>query len=329
MILVVLTALTALVACMDRAVSNTATDGAATVVIDQRFARGREIYNYRCYFCHGYAGDAKTVAAGQLSPPPRDFHTATAATLPHAAIMSAVAMGRPGTAMKSFAAVLNTADTDAVAHFVSEAFVVNKRTNTHYHTSENGWDDHQRYAAAFPFARGELPVDGSVEQLNESEIRGRELFLRACITCHEPNAKKRSSNAWQIYPVSYPPDSYLLTEYGVVPPSSSIDPHHAHERAPKLTGASAATLRGESLFQKNCAHCHAADGSGRNWIGSFLEPQPPSLHLRDGKHRGREALVTVIRDGIPDSAMPAWRNVLASAEINAIAAYVERAFPMP
>ena len=35
--------------------------------------RGRAIYNFRCYFCHGYAGDARTLAAGMLSPSPRDF----------------------------------------------------------------------------------------------------------------------------------------------------------------------------------------------------------------------------------------------------------------
>ena len=34
---------------------------------------GRSVYNFRCYFCHGYSGDARTLAAEFLSPPPRDF----------------------------------------------------------------------------------------------------------------------------------------------------------------------------------------------------------------------------------------------------------------
>ena len=38
---------------------------------------GRDIYNFRCYFCHGYSGTAQTLAAEMLSPAPRDF-TATA-----------------------------------------------------------------------------------------------------------------------------------------------------------------------------------------------------------------------------------------------------------
>jgi len=41
---------------------------------------GRKVYNFRCYFCHGYSGDARTVAASQLLPPPRDFTRADGPT---------------------------------------------------------------------------------------------------------------------------------------------------------------------------------------------------------------------------------------------------------
>ncbi len=52
--------------------------------------RGRAIYNFRCYFCHGYSGDAKTLAATYLNPKPRDF---TAAPLTQAQITAAVRDG--------------------------------------------------------------------------------------------------------------------------------------------------------------------------------------------------------------------------------------------
>ncbi len=39
--------------------------------------QGRAVYNFRCYFCHGYSGDAKTLAATYLQPPPRDFSAAS------------------------------------------------------------------------------------------------------------------------------------------------------------------------------------------------------------------------------------------------------------
>src|SRR3972149_1718982 len=34
---------------------------------------GRRIYNFRCYYCHGYSGDARTLAATLLTPKPADF----------------------------------------------------------------------------------------------------------------------------------------------------------------------------------------------------------------------------------------------------------------
>ena len=59
--------------------------------------RGRQIYNFRCYFCHGYSGDAKTLASTYLSPKPRDF---TRSALDAPQIATAVRDGRSGTAMK-------------------------------------------------------------------------------------------------------------------------------------------------------------------------------------------------------------------------------------
>jgi mono/diheme cytochrome c family protein len=36
---------------------------------------GEAIYRFYCYQCHGYAGDAQTLASASLSPPPRDHRT--------------------------------------------------------------------------------------------------------------------------------------------------------------------------------------------------------------------------------------------------------------
>ncbi|MBK8767596.1 MAG: cytochrome c [Burkholderiaceae bacterium] len=88
--------------------------------------------------------------------------------------------------------------------------------------------------------------------------------------------------------------------------------------------------RGERVFQRNCAHCHAADGTGRNWIGSFLDPHPPDFTRQDMAPRLIAARVAdVTRDGLPGSSMPAWRSVLSARDIAAVSAYVERAFGAP
>src|SRR3569832_2889553 len=122
-------------------------------------ARGQKIYNERCYICHGYSGDANTLAASYLNPRPRAFTQTNPAKLSREKMIDAVTHGRPNTAMKSFAQILSADDIAAVVDFVRITFMEKKGRNTAYHTPENGWPNHQRYAAAFPFALGEIPLD--------------------------------------------------------------------------------------------------------------------------------------------------------------------------
>src|SRR5690349_21233701 len=138
---------------------------------EARLEAGRKVYNFRCYFCHGYSGDAKTLAASYLSPRPRDFTQATFAALPRDAMIAAVRGGKPGTAMKGFAGIIDEADMAAVTDFVRHEFMQNKAENTRYHTVENGWPDHERHRAAFPFARGDIAIDTPWEQLTDEQQR--------------------------------------------------------------------------------------------------------------------------------------------------------------
>jgi cytochrome c oxidase cbb3-type subunit 3 len=110
----------------------------------------------------------------------------------------------------------------------------------------------------------------------------------------------------------------------VVDAVSSASVYARHEQAPRLKGLSLRERRGERLFQANCAFCHAPDGSGRNWIGQFMEP--PARDLRQLDTAALARLPETIRDGLPGRAMPAWRDVLTPTDIKAVAAYVKRAF---
>jgi cytochrome c oxidase cbb3-type subunit 3 len=81
------------------------------------------------------------------------------------------------------------------------------------------------------------------------------------------------------------------------------------------------------LYQDNCAFCHAPDGTGQNWIGSFLEPKPRDFTSQEFTlWKAPDAFREIVRQGIPGTSMPAWRHVLSDEEIDAIIAYVGVAF---
>ena len=310
--------------------------------------RGRAVYNFRCYFCHGYSGDGKTVAAGMLAVKPRDF--TAAGDLTRETVLRALREGRPGTAMAAFSRVLSEAEMRAVAAFVVDEFVVGRRPNTRYHTAENGWPDHDRFADAFRFVREPEALVLPVDQLSEADARGRRLYLAACISCHDVPARE-SEVAWDVRPVSYPLDGHdcvschdrvRYPERGLARlerpasyhgarspdgPTTADSPYAAHDRPVTLVRPTAEQQRGEALYLRNCAFCHAADGTARHWIGRFLEPHPRDLTDASFRARmDRTRLAQRIEDGLPGTAMPTWRNVLNRDEILAVVAYIEAAF---
>ncbi|QDZ27707.1 c-type cytochrome [Noviherbaspirillum sp. UKPF54] len=290
---------------------------------------GRRIYNFRCYFCHGYSGNAQTLASSYLEPRPRDFTAITPQQLPRERMLESIRHGRPGTAMKSFSDILQPNEIEAVADFIRQEFMVSKARNTAYHTRENGWANHEQYSAAFPFATGKIKLDTPPEQLTSEQRAGRRLFMSSCVSCHDRGKVTNEGTPWDSRPLSYPRMGFAPGDW---PPKdvdaiTSATPYHLHDRIPKIADLTSLEKRGETLFQKNCAFCHAADGTARNWIGSFLEPHPRDLTAPEFmRNMTRARLAGVIRDGLPGTSMPAWKSVLNDADIQALTAYISRAF---
>ncbi len=300
--------------------------GASTAALEA----GRKIYNFRCYFCHGYSGNAQTVAATFLSPPPLDFTHADAGRLTQARIISTLKNGKPGTAMQSFRNVLGAAEMEQLAAFVMDEFVRKKAPNTKYHTPENGWPNHERYRIAFPFATGQIPINRPWRELTEEQARGKRLFMSSCVTCHDRGRAAPGSAKWESSPLTYPRNNYSNSSPAPSPDKldamASASPYLLHEIPPKVDGMNLLERKGEKLFQSNCAFCHGADGTGKNWIGSFLEPHP--RNLRDPafmKTMTQARLRRTIIEGLPGTSMPAWKSVLGRDEIDAIVAYVSKA----
>lgn len=342
-IALLLVLLVSLVACSDSTAP--ANDEAKTASVAQPAGRpndhelGRSIYNFRCYFCHGYSGDAQTLASSYLEPRPRDFNASSPDKLSRDSMLDAVKNGRSGTAMRGFEGILKPAEMALVTDFVRREFMINKAPNTRYHTAENGWPNHERYAAAFPFATGKIMLDAPAESMTPEQRAGHRLFMASCVSCHDRAKVSEPGAPWESRPLSYPRngfspgDNYASpgrTGPGAAPKVDAVTsatPYHLHDKVPQLAGLSAQQRMGESLYQENCAFCHAADGTGRNWIGSFLEPHPRDLTSPAFMSTmTAERLSGVIRDGLPETSMPAWKSVLKDHEIQAIIAYVGRAF---
>ncbi len=293
---------------------------------DARHERGRAIYNFRCYYCHGYSGNARTLSATFLDPPPRDFTALRQHPPTRAKMIATVRNGIPGTGMAGFGNILTAEDITAVVDFVRTEFILAGRPNTRYHTAANGWPDHARYRAAFPFATGELPLDTPDEKLTPAQRRGKQLFLQSCISCHDRARVEDEGPLWETSAVSYP-RRHTCCDAPAPDAVSGASVYARHDVAPKLADPDAQQRRGEALFQANCAFCHAADGTGRNWIGSFLEPHPRDLtDPAFMQNLTPSRLRRIIADGVPGTTMPAWRNVLDAQAIAAIVAYIDRAF---
>lgn len=290
---------------------------------------GRRVYNFRCYFCHGYSGNAETLASTYLTPRPRDFTKVSPEQLSREKMLETVTHGRTGTAMKGFADILDAKEIAAVTDFVRQEFMVSKARNTAYHTNENGWPNHERYAAAFPFATGKITIDTPADRLTPEQRAGRRLFMSACVSCHDRAKVTDEGAPWDSRALSYPRMGFQPGDW---PPKqldgiSSATPYHIHDRPPQVSSLSALEKRGENLYQQNCAFCHAADGTGRNWIGTFLEPHPRDLTSPEFMTMmTHDRLTSVIKEGLPDTSMPAWKSVLSDNDIQAVIAYISRAF---
>jgi cytochrome c oxidase cbb3-type subunit 3 len=229
--------------------------------------------------------------------------------------------------MKSFKGILSETEMRAAAEFVVDEFVKRKAPNTHYHTLENGWANHERYSAAFPFAKGEIPLSRPWENLTPEQAEGKRLYLTSCISCHDRGAPTQDDITWDSRALSFPRNNFSLANAPKPDAIAGASPFALHDIPPKIKGMNPLEKRGERLFQQNCAFCHGADGSGQNWIGKFMEPHP--RNLRDPAfmtNTTRQALRHAIREGLPNTSMPAWKDVMSEKDIQSVLAYINRAF---
>jgi mono/diheme cytochrome c family protein len=90
--------------------------------------------------------------------------------------------------------------------------------------------------------------------------------------------------------------------------------------------------RGRSLFTRYCASCHGNDGSGAGPAATGgVRPRDfraaQFVHAsEDGALPTHDRLVDVIRDGVPENGMPAWKG-LRNEDLDALAHYIKTFSP--
>lgn len=81
--------------------------------------------------------------------------------------------------------------------------------------------------------------------------------------------------------------------------------------------------RTKILFKVLCAQCHGQDGKGHGPAGIALDPKPAALSAPGFLHeRSDDYLFWRISEGVPGSAMPAFKHNLKAAQRWALIGYL-------
>ena len=79
---------------------------------------------------------------------------------------------------------------------------------------------------------------------------------------------------------------------------------------------------GDEIYREMCARCHGEPGKNSSSLGASFYPPAPLLPGHRTEWNERE-LFWIIKHGIRNTAMPAWRSLLSDKDIHRVAALVK------
>ena len=93
--------------------------------------------------------------------------------------------------------------------------------------------------------------------------------------------------------------------------------------------------RGRKIYLRACAPCHGVQGDGKGPAAIDFNPAP--RNFRRGAYKFRTTvsgalpldsdIVRTVREGVPGTEMPRWKNVLSDHDIRAVVQYIKTFYP--
>lgn len=168
--------------------------------------------------------------------------------------------------------------------------------------------------------------------------QGRAIFQRErCFFCHalsspELRLAPRRTDDWHLAHLIDPaavvagssmpsfaalPEADLRALIALVQSNNAAPPFTPGptESIPQIAADLAAYRAGQRLYADHCAGCHGEFGNGIGRVGHLLRPEPRDFtNTAWMGRRSDEYLYEVIADGLADTAMPGYRDLLTPGE---------------
>ena len=139
---------------------------------------------------------------------------------------------------------------------------------------------------------------------------------------------------------------FLIAKMGFVPINADAAPSTLERRifpivvrasvarhAAEQPGASAVAtdddlVSGAAIYKQMCARCHGNLGGRASVLGASFYPPAPQLSEQHTSYNQAEVF-WIVKHGIRNTSMPAWRNLLSDEGLWQVSAFVERIGSLP
>jgi len=114
-----------------------------------------------------------------------------------------------------------------------------------------------------------------------------------------------------------------VTIGGALAALAALYPVSADAVIPNPVAATPASIaRGQELYQQSCVMCHGLQGRGDGPLAASLNPRPADLRIHVSQHSEGQ-LWLWLSNGVPGSAMPAFKDTLSDEDRWNIINYLE------